>query len=46
MKPADILGEKGGMSEIKVEELETNSKIKNIRTRDLYRGIIDLKKGY
>ena len=28
----------------KIEELETNSKINN--TRDLYRGIIDMKKGY
>ena len=28
----------------KIEELETNSKIKNIR--DLYMGIIDFKKGY
>ena len=28
----------------KIEELETNSKIKNIR--DLYRGINDIKKGY
>ena len=28
----------------KTEELETNSKIKNIR--DLYRGINDFKKGY
>jgi len=28
----------------KIEELETNSKIKNIR--DLYRGINDVKKGY
>jgi len=28
----------------KIEELETNSKIQNIR--DLYRGIIDFKKGY
>jgi len=28
----------------KIEELETNSKIKNVR--DLYRGINDLKKGY
>ena len=27
-----------------IEELETNSKIKNIR--DLYRGINDVKKGY
>ena len=30
--------------ETKIEELETNSKIKNIR--DLYRGISDFKKGY
>jgi hypothetical protein len=28
----------------KIEELETNSKIKNIR--DLYRGISDFNKGY
>jgi len=28
----------------KIEELETNSNIKNIR--DLYRGINDFKKGY
>jgi len=28
----------------KIEELETNSKIQNIR--DLYRGISDFKKGY
>ena len=28
----------------KIEELENNSKIKNIR--DLYRGINDFKKGY
>ena len=28
----------------KIEELETNSKISNIR--DLYRGINDMKKGY
>jgi len=28
----------------KIEELETNSKIQNIR--DLYRGINDFKKGY
>ena len=28
----------------KIEQLENSSKIKNIR--DLYRGIIDLKKGY
>jgi hypothetical protein len=44
VKPAGILGNKGGMSDIKIEELETNSKIKN--TRDLYRCISDLKKGY
>ena len=30
--------------EAKIENLETNSKIKNIR--DLYRGINDFKKGY
>jgi len=30
--------------EAKIEELETNSKINNIR--DLYRGINDFKKGY
>ena len=29
---------------VKIEELETNSKINNVR--DLYRGINDLKKGY
>ena len=29
---------------VKIEELETNSKIKNIR--DLYRSINDFKKGY
>jgi len=28
----------------KIEELETNSKIQNIR--DLYRGVSDFKKGY
>jgi len=28
----------------KIEELESNSKIKNIR--DMYRGISELKKGY
>ena len=32
------------MSSVKIEELKTNSKIKNIR--DLYRGINDFKKGY
>ena len=30
--------------EVKIEELETNSKINNVR--DLYRGINDFKKGY
>ena len=30
--------------EAKIDELETNSKIKNIR--DLYSGISDFKKGY
>ena len=29
---------------VKIEELETNSKISNVR--DLYRGINDFKKGY
>ena len=29
---------------VKIEELETNSKINNVR--DLYRGINDMKKGY
>ena len=29
---------------VKIEDLQTNSKIKNIR--DLYRGISDFKKGY
>ena len=43
MKLADISGKKSKF-ERKIEELETNSKIKNIR--DLYRGINDFKKGY
>ena len=30
----------------KIEELETNSKIKNIRNLYSYRGINDFKKGY
>jgi len=34
---------KKGYQKAKIEELETNSKIKNIR--DLYRGIGDFKKG-
>ena len=29
---------------VKIEEIETNSKINNVR--DLYRGINDFKKGY
>ena len=33
-----------GYLKSKIEDLETNSKIKNIR--DLYRGISDFKKGY
>ena len=44
MKLADISGtKKKAYLRAKIEELETNSKIKNIR--DLYRGIIDFKKG-
>jgi len=42
---ADISGtKKKAYLKAKIEELETNNKIKNIR--DLYRGIIDFKKGY
>jgi len=41
---ADISGIKRRRLKAKIEELETNSKIKNIR--DLYRGINDFKKGY
>jgi hypothetical protein len=41
---ADISGMKKAYLKGKIEELETNSKIKNIR--DLYRGISDFKKGY
>ena len=45
MKLADISGTKGRNTwKIKIEENETNSKIKNIK--DLYRGIIDFTKGY
>ena len=36
--------EKKAYLRAKIEELETNSKINNIR--DLYRGINDMKKGY
>ena len=40
-----ILGTKGKKYlKVKINELETNSKNKNIR--DLYRGINDFKKGY
>jgi hypothetical protein len=42
VKIADILGK--GYLKAKIEELETNSKIKNIR--DFYSGIVDFKKGY
>ena len=45
MKLADISGkEKKEYLKAKIDELETNSKIKNIR--DLYRGINDFKKVY
>jgi hypothetical protein len=44
VKLADISGAKEGISETKIEELETNSKILNIR--DLYRVITDFKKRY
>ena len=39
---ADILGKKKAYLKVKTEELETNSKIKNIR--DVYRDINDLKR--
>jgi hypothetical protein len=35
---------KNAYMKAKIEELETNSKLKNVR--DLYRGINDFKKGY
>ena len=41
---ADISGTKKDYLKATIKELETNSKIKNIR--DLYRGINDFKKGY
>jgi hypothetical protein len=41
---ADISGKKKAYLKSKIEEVETNSKINNIR--DLYRGINDVKKGY
>jgi hypothetical protein len=42
---ADISGtKKKAYLNAKIEELETNSKLKNVR--DLYRGINDFKKGY
>ena len=45
MKLADILGKKKkAYLRDRIEELEFNSKIQNIR--DLYRGINDFKKGY
>jgi hypothetical protein len=40
---ADISGPKKAHIKAKIEELETNSKIKNVR--DMYRGINDFKKG-
>ena len=44
MKLADISGTKKEYLKSKIDELETNGKLKNIR--DLYRGISDYKKGY
>jgi len=45
MKLADISGtKKKEYVNAKIEELETNCEIKNMR--DLYRSIIDFKKGY
>jgi hypothetical protein len=44
MKITDISVKNKKYLKAKIEELETNSKIKNIR--DLYRGVNDLKKGY
>ena len=41
-----ISGTKKVYLKAKIEELETNSKIKNIRDLYLYRGINDFKKGY
>jgi ribosomal protein S2 len=41
---ADISEQKKTCLKAKIEELETNSKINNIR--DFYRGINDFKKGY
>jgi len=44
VKLADISGKKKAYMRVKIEELETNSKIQNIR--DFYRGINDFKKRY
>ena len=44
MKLADISRKKKAYLKAKIEELEANSKIKNIR--DLYRDISDFKRGY
>jgi hypothetical protein len=44
VKLVELSGPKKGISEIKINELETNSKNKNIR--DLCRGIKEFKKGY
>ena len=40
----DFRNKKKAYLKAKIEELETNSKVKNVR--DLYRGINDFKKGY
>jgi hypothetical protein len=44
VKLVELLGKKGGISERKINELETNSKNKNMR--NLYRSINELEKGY
>ena len=44
MKLAGISGKKKAYLRVKIEELETNNKIQNIR--GLYRGISDFKNGY
>jgi len=44
VKLTDISKTKEGLSKPNIDELETNSQIKNIR--DLQRGISDFKKGY
>ena len=44
MMLAGTSGTKKAYLKAKIEELETNSKVNNVR--DLYRGINDFKKGY